>query len=368
MSTRKDKFSKKDIKYMSLALNLAKARHGLTGQNPSVGCVIVKDDEIISIGQTGYNGRPHAEYNAIKNSNVNVEGSKMYITLEPCNHYGTTAPCTSKIIKNKIKEVIYSIEDIDAKVKGKSFKILKNKKILVKKNLLKKKITYFYYPYFFNRQNKIPYVTGKIAVSKNNLIYSKEKKRITDMHSDKLTHFLRYKNDSILISYKTLNIDNPKLNCRLKGLSRFSPKRIILDNNLKMKISSYIFKTVNNGNTIIFYKNADKSKILLFKKKGIQLIKSNLIDNKYFDFKLILNKLYKLGCRNLLVEGGNDLSCSILKKRLFNEFYLIKSPIKLSKLDEYKDFNCFKVLSENYKKRKKINTKLGKDLITLYKK
>ena len=73
MSTRKDKFSKKDKKYMSLALSLASARHGLTGENPSVGCVIVKNDELISIGQTGYNGRPHAEYNAIKNSNEALE-------------------------------------------------------------------------------------------------------------------------------------------------------------------------------------------------------------------------------------------------------------------------------------------------------
>ena len=85
MSTRKDKFSKKDKKYMSLALSLANARHGLTGENPSVGCVIVKNDEIISIGQTGYNGTPHAEFNAIKNSNENLEGAKMYVTLEPCS-------------------------------------------------------------------------------------------------------------------------------------------------------------------------------------------------------------------------------------------------------------------------------------------
>ena len=121
MSTKKDKFSKKDKKYMKLALSLASVRQGLTGVNPSVGCVIVKNDEIISIGQTNYDGRPHAEYNAIKNSNINLEGSKMYVTLEPCNHYGKTPPCTNLIIKNKIKEVFYSVEDIDKKVKGKSF-------------------------------------------------------------------------------------------------------------------------------------------------------------------------------------------------------------------------------------------------------
>ena len=167
----------------------------------------------------------------------------MYVTLEPCNHYGKTPPCTNIITKNKIAEVIYSIDDIDKRVRGKSFKILKKKKIKLKKGLLKKEIKNFYESYFFNKKNKMPYVTGKIALSKNNLIYSKKYKRITNVHSDKITHFLRYKNDSLLISYKTLNKDNPKLNCRLSSLGNFSPKRIILDNKLRTKTSSYIFKT-----------------------------------------------------------------------------------------------------------------------------
>ena len=367
MSTKKDKFSKKDKKYMSLALTLASTRHGLTGENPSVGCVIVKNDEIISIGQTGYNGRPHAEFSAIKNSNEILSGSTMYVTLEPCNHYGKTPPCTKEIIKNKIKEIIYSVEDVDKKVKGKSFKILKSKNIIVKKGLLSKEVNNFYEPYFFNRKNKIPYVTGKIAVSKNNLIYSKGVKRITNIYSDKLTHFLRYKNDSLMISYKTLNEDNPKLDCRLEGLHKFSPKRIILDNNLEMKTNTYIFRTANKENTIIFYKKADKSKISIFKKKGIQLIRSNLLKNEKFDIKLILKKLYNLGCRNLLVESGNDLSKSFIKKKLFNQFYLFKSKKNLSKLVAYKVFNCFKDLSQRYKNKNIINMKSGNDLITLYK-
>ena len=135
---KKDKFSIKDKNYMKLAINLARARKGLTGDNPSVGCVIVKNDSIISIGQTGFNGRPHAETNAINNSCQNLIGSKIYVTLEPCNHYGKTPPCTNSIIKSGIKEVFYSINDIDNKVKGKSFKILSKKNIKVKKRTFKR--------------------------------------------------------------------------------------------------------------------------------------------------------------------------------------------------------------------------------------
>ncbi|MDB4351307.1 bifunctional diaminohydroxyphosphoribosylaminopyrimidine deaminase/5-amino-6-(5-phosphoribosylamino)uracil reductase RibD [Candidatus Pelagibacter sp.] len=367
MSTKKDKFSLKDKFYMEIALKLANSRQGLTGSNPSVGCVIVKNDNIISIGQTSFNGRPHAEFNAIKNCIDDLKGSKMYVTLEPCCHYGLTPPCTNIIIKSKIKEVIFSVADIDRRVRNKSLKILKSNNIKVKKGLLEDKINNFYSTYFFNRRNKLPYVTGKIAVSKNNLIYSKLNKKITNAHSDKFTHLLRYKNDSIMVSYKTLNKDNSKLNCRIKGFSNFSPKRIILDNKLQTKINSYIIKTINKNNTIIFYNQADKSKILDFKKKKIQLIKSKVNKQGKFDFKVILKKLYTFNCRNLLIEGGDSLTSHLLKNKIFNKFYLYKSPKNLSKDSEYLKFNSLDILKNNYKNKFNLNLFLGKDKITLYK-
>ncbi len=352
---------------MDLALDLAKSRHGQTGSNPSVGCVIVKNDKIISIGQTSFNGRPHAEFNAIKNSFEELEGSKMYITLEPCCHHGLTPPCTDAIIKSKISEVIYAVTDIDKRVRNKSFKILKSKKIIVKKGLLKSKIESFYLPYFFNRKIKLPFVTGKIAISKNNIIYSKIQKKITNSNSDQFTHLLRYKNDSLMITYKTLNKDNPKLNCRLKGLEKFSPKRIILDNKLNSNINSYIIKSSNNKNTLIFYNKADKSKISKFKRKSIILIKSKVDRNNRFDIREILKKLYNFGCRNLLIEGGNDLTNSLIKNKIFNKFYLFKSPKNLSKSSEYLKFTGLNTLNQKYQKKINLNLNLRKDRITLYK-
>jgi diaminohydroxyphosphoribosylaminopyrimidine deaminase / 5-amino-6-(5-phosphoribosylamino)uracil reductase len=367
MSTKKDKFSLKDKFYMEIALKLANARQGLTGSNPSVGCVIVKNDKIISIGQTSYNGRPHAEFNAIKNCVDDLKGSKIYITLEPCCHHGFTPPCTNLIINSKISEVIYSVADIDKRVRNKSYKILKSRNVEVKKGLLEDKINNFYSSYFINRIKKIPYVTGKIAVSKNNLIYSKLNKKITNIHSDKFTHLLRYKNDALMISYKTLNKDNSKLNCRIKGFRNYSPKRIILDNKLKTKINSYLIKTANKDNTIIFYNQADKSKVSNFKKKKIELIKSKIDKNGKFDIKVILKKLYKLDCRNLLIEGGDSLTNHLLKNKIFNKFYLYKSPKNIPKVIEYLKFNSLDVLKKNYKNKLNLNLSLGKDKITLYK-
>ena len=368
MSTKKDKFSKKDKEYMQLAINLASVRKGLTGDNPSVGCLIVKNDKIISIGQTGYDGRPHAEYNAINNSVEKIKGSKMYVTLEPCNHYGKTPPCTKSIIKSGISEIVYAMDDVDKKVKGKSFKILKNKRIKVKKGLLKKEAENLYDTYIVNRKKKLPYVTGKIAVSKNKLIYSKGTKRITDNTSDKFTHYLRYKNDSIMISSKTLNIDNPKLNCRLKGFEKFSPKRIILDKHLEIKLNSYIFKSAKKNNTIIFHNSLNNKKIKILKKKGIVLIKLRLNKKDLFDLKIIIKKLYTLGSRNLLVEGGDKITKNLIENRLINKFYLFESSKKLSTIKKHQFFSSFSILNNRYKKNSKINSMLVKDTITIYKK
>ncbi len=352
---------------MEIALDLAKARAGLTGTNPSVGCVIVKNDNIISIGQTSFEGRPHAELNAIKNSTESLKGATMYSTLEPCSHHGITPPCTSAIIRSKLNEVIYSVLDIDKRVKGKSYRIFKKNKIKVRKGILKKRIQKFYEPYFFNRKKKLPYVSGKIAIAKNNLIYSKTNSKITNVLSDKFTHFLRYKNDTILISQKTLNQDDPKLNCRLKNLEKFSPKRIVLDNKLLSDKKSYIFKTANPNNTIFFYNEAEKSKILEFRKRKIVILKSKINKLKRFDLKIVLKKLYKLGSRNILIEGGNELTIHFLKKRLFNQFYLFKGSKKLSKLSEYIEFYGLNILKKNYKKNLRLVSNFGKNKITLYK-
>ena len=175
MSTRKDKFTKKDSFFMNLAFNLARNVSGLTGENPPVGCVIVKNKEIISIGQTGLNGRPHAEYNAISSCKKNLKGSTIYVSLEPCTHYGKTPPCSNLIIKSKIKKVIFSIIDIDKRTSARSIKLFKSKKIIVKHGFLKKEANNIYKTYIFNKSKNLPYVTGKLAVSKDNFIYAKKK-------------------------------------------------------------------------------------------------------------------------------------------------------------------------------------------------
>jgi diaminohydroxyphosphoribosylaminopyrimidine deaminase/5-amino-6-(5-phosphoribosylamino)uracil reductase len=367
MSTKINKSINKDNFFMSLAFDLAKSKLGLTGVNPSVGCVIVgKDEKILSVGSTGIGGVPHAEKNAIDSSVESLNGSTLYSTLEPCIHYGKTPPCTNAIIKSGIKKVIFSLNDIDPRVKNRAKKILSKKGILVKKNLLIDKAKIFYNPYIINKKYKIPYVIGKIAVTQNNVIYSDQTKKITSVVSDKLTHYLRYKNDSILISSKTANIDNPRLDCRLNGLKEFSPRRIILDTNLELNNNSFIFKTINKKNTIIFHNRGTKEKITRLKKKGALLIRCKTNKNQFFNLKLILKKLYDLNVRNILVEGGQKLTENCLKHRIFNEFYLFKSNKKDPLKSNFKFFKNSSLLKKVFKHNKKLANKLNKDKVIIY--
>ena len=365
MSLKKDNFSSFDKKNMRFAINLAKNQNGLTGTNPSVGCVIVKNKKIISYGVTNLNGRPHAETIALNKCRTNSSNSLIYVTLEPCSHHGKTPPCTNAIIKSKIKKVYYSIEDSDLRSSNNSKKILNSKKISTKSGLLKNETKKLYKNYNYIRKNKMPYVIGKLACSSNLYIF-KNKKPITNDHSKKVSHLLRYQNQGILTTYKTINSDNPKLNCRIKGLEKFSPTRIIIDKDLKIKMNCFILSSSIKYNTIIFHRSDNAKKISILKNKKIKLIYSDL--NKYgnMDLKFIFKKIYEKGIHNILVECGSKLTNNILKEKLFNEFYLFKSNNKIISNDGLNVKIIEKNLKKIFKSKENINTYLDKDLLIHY--
>ena len=177
---------------------------------------------------------------------------------------------------------------------------------------------------------------------------------------------MRNDHDCIITSANTVIKDNPRLNCRIEGLSNFSPKRIILDRCLSIKRNSYIYSTTVNKNTIIFYNSGKKKKINLLKKRGIKLIKLPLNDDNLFDLKLVLKKIFSIGCRNLLVEGGKNLTDSFLKNKLFNEFYLFKSPNKLGSIGKFNVSNQLHQLTFKYKNKSNVNSFTGNDIINIY--
>ena len=356
MSSKKDKF------YLKLALNLAKQHEGLTGENPSVGCVIVKNNKILSLSKTSINGRPHAEDNAIRMAKSNdLKGSTLYVTLEPCTHHGKTPPCTELIIKKKISKVVYGCNDIDERTANKLKKVLKRYNVSTKQVKMKE-ITDFYKSYFYIRKNKLPYTTAKLACSNDYYIYSKKNKNITNELSQKFSHLLRYKNNAILISSKTLNKDNPSLNCRINGLEGYSPTKIILDKNLIYKKNLNIFKKDTNK-CIFFYNSYNKKKLFVLKKKKIKYYKVNLDNYNKLDFTEIKKKLFKLNINYLLIEGGKELTKSLIKNKHINQFFLFKSSKDLNTNGQLQIKEIVSQLNKKFKNKKNLNVHLNEDKV-----
>ncbi len=366
MSTKRDKFTSEDYYYMNHAINLAAERNGFTGLNPSVGCVVVKNNKIISFGQTGFKGRPHAENVALKAcKKKDLKGSTIYVTMEPCTHHGKTPPCTDLIVKSKIKRVIYSIDDVDIRTKNKAYAFLKSKKIITSRGLLKNKTKKIYKNYFEHKKNEKPFIVSKLASSKDYFI-SARKKFITNEYSRKISHLFRYYYDAILISSKTANADKSVLSCRIEGLENHSPLRLIIDRELKIIKTSAIINDSRKKNTIIFHNSNNKMKINSLKSKGIKLKYVDLDINGQLNLKKIFSNIYKMGVTSIIIEGGKSLTKNLLKNNLINEFYLFRSNKNLKKSVKNNILDLIKKINNSFKKKENIDTFLNGEEIIRY--
>ena len=335
---------------MNLALNQARKTLGKTKDNPAVGCVIVKNDKLISAGFTSLNGRPHAEQNAINLSTEKVKNSNLYVTLEPCSNYGFTPPCVNLIIKKKIKKVFFSINDNDSRSYKKAKSKLKENNILVTKGILSKKVNTFYRSYNKFKKKTLPFVTSKLAISKDFFTVDKKEKWITNEHSRARVHLIRSNHDCIITSSQTINADNPRLTCRIEGLKNKSPARIILDNKLKIKVNSKIIKESNKHKTIIFYNKTNIKKISFLNKKKVKTYKVPLNDKKDIDLRFALEKVKKLGFSRILLESGIKLNKCFLDNNLVDDFIIFSSNKKLGNRGE-KNIQKYLRVFMNYKKK-----------------
>ena len=367
MSTIKNniKFLKKEF-FMHLAFLQARKSLGNTGINPSVGCVITNNDNIISLGRTSFNGRPHAEYNAIHSRKSNYKGNDLYVTLEPCVHYGLTPPCVYSIIRSKIKKVYFSTYDLDNRTAKKSKIVLRKKNILVNNGILKNKIKKFYSYYNKNISNKLPFVTCKIATSKDYFIKNIVSKNITNDYSQKASHLLRYQNNGILISYNTLINDNPLLNCRTNGLEKYSPARIILDKSLKISLNSRIARTSKKYKTIIFYNKGNNNKIKILKLRKIKLIKLSLNKKNEFNLINVLSDIYKNRISRILIEGGKKLTQNLLRMNLIDDFFWFKSNVTINQNGKINIRNLINKIENKKILRKDVKTNLHGDKLYHY--
>lgn len=317
---------------MWLALQQANRVLGNTKKNPAVGCILTKNNHAVCAGHTSIDGRPHAEQNVLRNYNKDFKNTNLYVTLEPCSNFGKTSPCVDLIIKKKIKNVYFSIKDPDARSFNKSIKKFKKKNINAKQGILSRYTNSFYRSYTKDRKEILPFVTAKLAISKDFYTINKKKNQwITNQYSRGRVHLMRSEHDCIITSSKTVMKDNPKMTCRIEGLENKSPTRIILDRKLEIPIKSLILKNAKKINTIILYNSINKKKIRSLKKKGIKFYKVSRDSDGNLNLFESLLLLKKIGFSRIFVESGIKLTKEFLRKNLVDDFKLFISNNKLKK-------------------------------------
>ena len=340
--------------FSNLAFNIAESNVGKTNKNPSVGCVIVKNNSVISSGVTSINGRPHAEYNALS-KNLNFKDAYMYVTLEPCTHYGITPPCTNLIKKKRVKKVYYCFEDPDIRTYKKAKVVLNNRIKKIKK--IDDRNKDFYKSYFFNKKYKLPFIDAKIAISKDFSTISKKNKWITNSRSRKVSHLIRSKYDCIISTSASINKDNSLLNCRIKGLNNFKPDLVIIDRKLRLKKNLALYSLTKKRKTYLLTTSNNSKQTSFLKKRNIKIIKLNSLLTKD-DFFNLFRKLFQLGKRRILIESGLIFLNQHLKMNFINNLYIFKSNTKLRS----NGFNNSKKnLIKNLKILKQVNVNLNND-------
>lgn len=314
--------------YMRMAIELAKKGTGFTSPNPLVGAVIVKNEKIIGEGYHEYYGGPHAEINAFKKATEEVKGATMYVTLEPCSHYGKTPPCAEAIVKSGISKVIIGMKDPNPMVSGNGIKLLKENGIEVISGILEeevKKLNEIFIKYITTKR---PFCILKTAMTLDGKIasYTGDSRWINNEISRAYVHEIRHKVSGIMVGIGTVLIDNPMLTTRITGKTTSDPIRIIVDTEAKIPLEANVLNLESNSKTIIATtEKAHKNKLKALEEKNAEIIITPIKDNKV-DLDYLMIKLGENGIDSVLLEGGGELNYSALKVGIVDKVISFISP------------------------------------------
>ena len=355
-----------DESYIQLTLEIAKKGEGNVSPNPLVGCVITKDNRIIGAGYHQKFGEEHAEINAINSATESLEGSTLFVNLEPCSHHGKTPPCVDRIIEEKIKRVVIGTLDVNPLVSGSGVKKLKKAGVDVKVGVLEKECLELNKFFFKNITKKIPYITLKAAQTLDGMIADKDhfSNWISCNSSRQLVHSLRSKYDAVLIGSHTAKIDDPKLTVRM--VEGRNPHRIVLDSSLKLNPELKLFKIKDDKKTFLVTSVDNKvkeRKIEKFKETGTEIIFVKKNKNGRLDLLSLMKKLSKQGISSVLVEGGGKTFSSFLKQDLFDDILLFISPKILGEgIKTFSDLS-YKKLKQALKLKVVKSDSIGEDIL-----
>jgi diaminohydroxyphosphoribosylaminopyrimidine deaminase/5-amino-6-(5-phosphoribosylamino)uracil reductase len=309
-------------KYMQMALELAELGKGFVNPNPLVGAVIVKDGKVIGKGFHERFGGAHAEVNAFLDASEDVEGADMYVTLEPCSHYGKTPPCALKIIENKIKRVYIAQLDPNPLVNSKGVELLRNAGIDVEYGILEENAKIQNEAFLKYIQTKKPFVAIKYAMTLDGKMATetRDSKWITNEKSRAFVHELRNQYQAILVGVNTIILDDPMLDTRRDVVSR-NPIRVILDPKLEIPLQSKVVQTAKKQQTII-YTSIDINDRRIALLKDLDVIVKQFKSSPNFDLDELLTDLGNQKIDSVLVEGGSYVHGSFIDQGVVDKAYV----------------------------------------------
>ncbi|MGV2942065.1 bifunctional diaminohydroxyphosphoribosylaminopyrimidine deaminase/5-amino-6-(5-phosphoribosylamino)uracil reductase RibD [Mesobacillus sp. LC4] len=313
-----------DQDYMALAVNLARATEGQTSPNPRVGAVLVKDGQIIGMGAHLKAGEPHAEVHAIKMADGKADGATLYVTLEPCSHFGKTPPCSNLVIESGIKKVFVASFDPNPLVGGAGIKKMRDAGIEVEVGLMEEEAKALNKVFFHYISTGLPYVTLKSATSLDGKIATVkgESKWITGEEARKDVHHFRHAHDAILVGVNTVIKDNPSLTTRLDSGGK-NPIRVILDSTLRTPLESRIVNDQAADTIIVTGADVEPERVRQFSERGIEIIK---LETTKFGIVDMLKKLGERSITSVYVEGGAEVHGSFLKEKAFQQVVTYIAP------------------------------------------
>ncbi len=314
-----------DKEYMRLALDLAKQGVGYVNPNPMVGAVIVKDGRIIGKGYHRRCGELHAERNAFADCTESCEGASIYVTLEPCCHYGKTPPCTEAIIENKISRVIIGSSDPNPLVAGKGAAILREHGIEVIEGILSDDCDELNEIFMHYITTGLPFVTMKYAMTMDGKIacYTGKSQWITGEDARNHVQYERHRHSAIMVGVGTVLADNPMLTCRLENGR--NPVRIICDTHLRTPLESNIVQTADDIPTIIATCSTDTAKYEEYTRRGCRIIKVSERDG-HVDLRELMKILGSEKIDSILLEGGGQLNWSALRSGIVTKVQTYIAP------------------------------------------
>lgn len=326
MNRKNGDFLSYDEKYMRLAMQLAGNAIGRTSPNPLVGAVIVKDNRVVGCGWHRKAGTPHAEVHALNQAGELAQGADVYVTLEPCAHYGKTPPCAKALVEAKVKNVYGGLLDVNPKVAGKGFKILEDAGIHVEYGFLQDELRKQNEVFFKWIEHKKPFVVLKAAMTLDGKIATAtgQSKWITNETSRAYGYKLRDIYDGIMVGINTVIEDNPMLTSRVDGGK--NPIRIVVDSSLKIDINANVVQDKSAKTIIATTDKANKDKILKLQAQDIDVIVVDKDENDKVDIEKLLDILGQQNICSILVEGGATLSGSFVAKKLVDKVYFFIAP------------------------------------------